>query len=108
MSRKVLVIGLDCDEPSLVFDQWRSELPNLNRLIGSGIWGKMESCMPAITVPAWMTMMTSHRPGELGIYGFRNRADYSYDKMAMITSRHVALDTVWDILGRQGKQRTVT
>jgi predicted AlkP superfamily phosphohydrolase/phosphomutase len=107
MNRKVLVIGLDCCEPSLVFDQWRGELPNLSKLMGSGVWGKMESCMPAITVPAWMTMMTSHQPGELGIYGFRNRADYSYDKMAMITSRHVTLDTVWDILGRQGKQSIV-
>lgn len=107
MNHKALVIGLDCCEPSLVFDQWRGELPNLSKLMGSGVWGKMESCMPAITVPAWMTMMTSHQPGELGIYGFRNRADYSYDKMAMITSRHVTLDTVWDILGRQGKQSIV-
>jgi predicted AlkP superfamily phosphohydrolase/phosphomutase len=103
-SPKVLVIGLDCAEPSLVFDQWRDELPNLSRLAGSGVWGELESCMPAITVPAWMTMMTSRQPGELGIYGFRNRADYSYDRMTMVNSKHVALDTVWDILSRQGKQ----
>ena len=101
---KVLVIGLDCAEPSLVFEQWRDELPNLSKLAGTGLWGPMESCMPAITVPAWMTMMTSHQPGELGIYGFRNRADYSYERMTMVTSKHVTLDTVWDILSRQGKQ----
>src|SRR5512143_450044 len=104
---KVLIIGLDCAEPSLVFDQWRAELPNLSALAGGGHWGEMESCMPAITVPAWMTMMTARQPGELGIYGFRNRADYSYDKMAMVTSRTVTLDTVWDILSRQGKQCVV-
>ena len=103
-SPKVLVIGLDCAEPSLVFDKWRDELPNLSRLAGTGLWGELESCMPAITVPAWMTMMTSHQPGELGIYGFRNRADYSYDRMTMVNSKHVTLDTVWDILSRQGKQ----
>jgi predicted AlkP superfamily phosphohydrolase/phosphomutase len=104
---KVLVIGLDCAEPSLVFEQWRNELPNLSSLIGHGLWGKLESCTPAITVPAWMTMMTSKDAGQLGIYGFRNRADHSYDKLSMVTSRSVTHDTVWDILTRAGKQSIV-
>jgi predicted AlkP superfamily phosphohydrolase/phosphomutase len=30
--RKVLVIGLDCAAPELVFEQWRDELPNCKRL----------------------------------------------------------------------------
>ncbi|MEP7199112.1 MAG: alkaline phosphatase family protein, partial [Chloroflexota bacterium] len=79
----------------------------LASLAGNGLWGKLESCMPAITVPAWMTMMTSKQPGELGIYGFRNRADYSYERMTLINSSHVKQDTVWDILSRLGKQSIV-
>ncbi len=39
---KVLIIGLDCAEPSLVFDQWRAELPNLSALAGGGRWGELE------------------------------------------------------------------
>lgn len=104
---KVLVIGLDCAEPSLVFEQWRAELPHLSALSGNGLWGKLESCTPAITVPAWMTMMTSKDAGQLGIYGFRNRADHSYDKLSIVTSRSVTHDTVWDILSRVGKQSIV-
>ena len=30
---RVLVVGLDCAEPSLVFDRWRDELPTLRRLM---------------------------------------------------------------------------
>jgi ATP sulfurylase len=102
--RKVLVIGLDCAEPSLVFDRWRDELPNFRRLMSGGVYGRLESCIPAITVPAWSVMMSSKDPGQLGIYGFRNRADYSYDKMTIATGSAVKEDRVWDILSRAGKQ----
>ena len=105
--RRVLLIGLDCAPPELVFEQLRAELPNLSRLMDGGLWGPLESSIPAITVPAWMTGLTSKDPGELGIYGFRNRADHSYDKLSMATSELVREDTVWDILGRAGKRSVV-
>jgi predicted AlkP superfamily phosphohydrolase/phosphomutase len=74
---KLLVIGLDCAAPQLAFEQWREELPTLRRLMASGAYGRLESTHPPITVPAWAAMMSSRDPGELGIYGFRNRKDYS-------------------------------
>jgi Uncharacterized conserved protein len=70
---RLIIIGLDCMEPSLVFERWRQELPNLSRLMAAGSYGRMESSIPAITVPAWSCMMSGRDPGELGIYGFRNR-----------------------------------
>ena len=76
---KVAVIGLDCAEPSLVFDRWLDELPNLARLVRGGTWGRLRSVDPPITVPAWSCMISGRDPGELGIYGFRNRRDHSYD-----------------------------
>lgn len=75
--RRVLVIGLDCAGPDLVFEQFRDDLPNLNRLAASGTWGELQSSLPCITVPAWSSMLTSRDPGTLGFYGFRNRADYT-------------------------------
>ncbi|MGQ9518350.1 MAG: alkaline phosphatase family protein, partial [Anaerolineae bacterium] len=100
----MLVIGLDCAEPSLVFEQWRQELPNLGRLMSQGLYGRLRSTEPPITVPAWSCMMTSKDPGQLGIYGFRNRADYSYDRLTIANSRAITADTVWDILSREGKR----
>ena len=103
-TRKVLVIGLDCCEPSLVFDKWRDELPTFRKLMDKGAYGLLTSCIPCITVPAWSSMLSSKDPGTLGIYGFRNRADYSYDKMTIATGSAVAEKRVWEYLGEAGKQ----
>lgn len=102
--KKVLVIGLDCVTPQLIFDRWIDHLPNIKRLVGAGSHGKLESCIPAITCPAWMSMVTSKSPGKLGVYGFRNRKNYSYDEMFFATSLTIREDTVWDILGRAGRK----
>lgn len=101
-SLRLLIIGLDCAEPSLVFERWQSELPNLSRLRQRGSYGRMESCIPAITVPAWSCMMSGHDPGELGIYGFRNRADRGYQQMTVANSNAVRFPRLWDLLGEQG------
>ena len=100
MPQKVAVLGLDCAEPSLVFDQFRPRLPVLSKLCNSGLWGRLRSCDPPITCPAWMVMMSGTSPGELGIYGFRNRTDYSYSGLGIATSAWVKHETVWDVLSR--------
>jgi predicted AlkP superfamily phosphohydrolase/phosphomutase len=104
MPSKVCIIGLDCAPPELVFDRWSDQLPNIRRLMASGVWGPLESITPPITVPAWMSMMTGKDPGTLGVYGFRNRKDHSYDGLAFANSRMVREEAVWDILARHGKQ----
>jgi ATP sulfurylase len=100
---RMLVIGLDCLEPTLV-ETWRDELPHLNRLMSDGIYGHLESSVPPITVPAWTSMLTSKDPGELGFYGFRNRADYSYSKMSIATSRAIRAEAAWQILSNAGRR----
>jgi predicted AlkP superfamily phosphohydrolase/phosphomutase len=99
---KLLIIGLDCMEPSLVFNQWRQDLPNLSQLMAAGSYGLLESSIPAITVPAWSCMMSGRDPGELGIYGFRNRMDRGYGNMAIADGRAVKFPRLWDILGNAG------
>jgi predicted AlkP superfamily phosphohydrolase/phosphomutase len=107
IAEKVFVIGLDCAAPELVFDAWRDDLPNLARLMAEGSFGELQSITPPITVPAWMSMMTSKDPGTLGIYGFRNRGSHAYGDQKTANSTWVKEDTVWDILSRQGKQVVV-
>ena len=89
-------------EPSLVFEQWRQDLPNLSRLMAQGSYGCLESSIPAITVPAWSCMMSGRDPGELGIYGFRNRANRGYGAFAISDGRAVKQPRLWDILGDAG------
>ncbi len=102
-NRRVVIIGLDCAAPQLVFDRFAPHLPNLNRLRERGAWGPLQSVIPAITVPAWACAMTSRDPGQLGIYGFRNRKDHSYEGLAMANANLVREDAVWDVLGREGR-----
>ena len=90
-----------------MLDEWADELPVAKRLMDNGVYGRLTSTIPPITCPAWMCMATSKDPGQLGLYGFRNRKDYTYDGLSIANSTAVREDTVWDILGRNDKQSAV-
>ncbi len=102
-----MIIGWDCAAPELVFDAFKDDMPNTQRLMQEGIYGHLESTIPPITVPAWMCMMTSRDPGELGIYGFRNRNDYSYDALTIANANTIKVPTLWELLGQQQKRSVV-
>ena len=101
--RRVMVIGLDCAPPEHIFDEYKDEIPNIAKLVDNGMYGPLQSITPPITVPAWACMMTSKDPGTLGIYGFRNRKDHTYDGLEFATSFKVKEPTVWDILSENDK-----
>ena len=101
---RVAVIGLDCATPLMLFDRMADEVPTITRLLERSIWGELESITPPITVPAWACAMTGKTPGQLGIYGFRNRKDASYEGMSIATSQAVREPAVWDLLGEAGKK----
>jgi predicted AlkP superfamily phosphohydrolase/phosphomutase len=100
--RKLLVIGLDSAPPELVFDKFRDELPNIRGLMQRGVYARMRSCDPPITIPAWMVMVTSKNPGRLGLYGFRHRKGYSYTDGWIPNSLSVKEEKIWDIVARAG------
>ncbi len=101
---RVFILGLDSVPPALLFRQFRDRLPNFRRLLDGSVWGPLNSTIPAITCPAWMSMMTGKNPGKLGFYGFRNRVDYSYDQMSIANSTAVTEPTLWDILSDAGRK----
>ena len=102
--RKLLVIGLDAADPRLVFERWKAELPVLSGLAARGIHGILRSITPPITVPAWSCMMASRDPGELGIYGLRNRRSRVYGDMAFADSTAVREKRAFELLSEAGKQ----
>lgn len=102
MSRRLLVVGLDCAPPRLVFDRYRGVMPYVDGLMRRGSWGPLRSCTPPITVPAWACMTSGKDPGELGIYGFRQRQAGSY-ALRVASSADVRVKRLWDRLGEAGK-----
>jgi predicted AlkP superfamily phosphohydrolase/phosphomutase len=97
---KLLILGLDCAAPELVFDRWLDDLPNLRQLVSEGIYGPLKSTLPPITVPAWTAMMTSQDPGMLGFYGFRNRRSYGYEDLYFANAKYVKAKTLWNYMSR--------
>ena len=83
---RVAVIGLDCGTPQLLFRDFEAETPNIHALMQRGMWGDLASITPPITVPAWACAMTGKTPGQLGIYGFRNRKDTTYEGLSIATA----------------------
>lgn len=102
---KICVLGLDCAAPEIIFRDER--LVNIRRLMREGAYGRLESVIPPITVPAWMCMTTSQDPGSLGVYGFRNRTDYSYSGLGFATSGAIKAPAIWDHLANAGKKSII-
>ncbi|MFO0708328.1 MAG: alkaline phosphatase family protein [Sandaracinus sp.] len=102
-ARRTIVVGLDCAPPRLLFDRFASAMPTLRRLRAMGSWGVLRSVVPPITVPAWACATTGRDAGELGLYGFRNRAPASYG-MRTATSADVDAPHVWDRVVARGER----
>jgi predicted AlkP superfamily phosphohydrolase/phosphomutase len=102
---KILVIGLDGAAPELLFGD--DCLTNFRQLMETGCYGRLESVIPPIAVPAWMCMATSQDPGSLGVYGFRNRGDHSYDGFGVVNSKSIQQPTIWDQIAREGGRANI-
>ena len=101
-SRRVAVIGLDGVPPALVFGAAGDDLVNLRALMDHGVWGPLRSTDPPITIPAWACMTTGRDPGELGMYGFRNRLGYDYREMQTVNASHVQAPRCWEYVEEAG------
>ncbi len=102
--KKIAIIGLDCVPDWLAFEALQSELPTLHSLMEHGVWGTLVSTDPPITIPAWTTITTGRDPGELGLYGFRNRLAYDEYALTVVNDSHVVAPRVWDYLEQQGAE----
>lgn len=113
---KVIVVGLDGLEPSIVDRMLEAgELPNLARLRLSGGYSRIATTWPAQTPVAWSTFATGVNPGGHGIYDFLRRDPKTYSpdlglnryeqKSAFLPPKVVNLrrgTPIWDVLSAAG------
>lgn len=106
MSR-VLLIGLDGAEPSLV-ERWMDEgrLPHLSALRERGTYLPLESTMPPATFPAWTTCVTGVNPGRHGIIDFTQMIPGQYALRFLNASDRKA-PAIWNVLSSAGKRVAV-
>ncbi len=78
-ARKVVVVGLDGLEPTVVEPMLDSgELPNLAALRRRGGYARVATTAPAQTPVAWSTFATGVNPGGHGVFDFLRRDSRTY------------------------------
>jgi predicted AlkP superfamily phosphohydrolase/phosphomutase len=79
VKRRVIVLGLDGLEPSIVETLFsRGELPNFARLQQQGSYRRLRTTYPAQTPVAWSSFSTGTNPGGHGIFDFIRRDPATY------------------------------
>lgn len=115
-TRKVIVIGLDGLEPTIVEPMLQAgELPQLARLRALGSYGRLATTTPAQTPVAWSTFATGVNPGGHGIFDFLRRDPATYlpdlslsrfeQKSALLPPQVVNMrrgEAIWDVLSAHG------
>jgi len=101
---KVLVIGLDGATFDVVTPAIeRGLMPHLARLIEQGASGLLHSTVPAMSPPAWTSMITGMNPGKHGIYDFVRRQPGSY-RLQTMRSDFYTYQTMFDYLSSLGRR----
>jgi predicted AlkP superfamily phosphohydrolase/phosphomutase len=104
---KVVILGIDGVPCSLLRDfTTNNVMPNLSSLLREGTLSEMYASIPEVSSTSWTTFMTGVNPGKHNIYGFMELRPYSY-KFYFPNSDNIKSDTIWDILGRNGKRSIV-
>ncbi len=79
MKKKVIVIGLDGLEPSIVEAMLeRGELPHFAKIREAGSYSRLRTTYPAQTPVAWSSFATGTNPGAHGIFDFVRRDPATY------------------------------
>jgi predicted AlkP superfamily phosphohydrolase/phosphomutase len=102
---KICILGLDGASPHVLFADER--LANIRRLMELGAYGELQGVMPPGAVPGWIGLAASQDPGSLGVYGLRNRLDYSYSLPALAAPPGVHGPAIWDQVAAAGRNSIV-
>jgi predicted AlkP superfamily phosphohydrolase/phosphomutase len=108
MKRDVLLIGLDGATFDILDPLMREgAMPVLRDLIGSGARATLRSTVPALTPPAWTSLVTGRGPGAHGIFDFFRKDKESSPLFRFLTSHDVACATMWSLATAEGLRATV-
>jgi len=91
---KICILGLDGATSQLMFSDER--LANIRRLMELGAYGQVQGVLPPGAVPGWTCLAASQDPGSLGLYGLRNRPQYSYSPPVAATPPAIHGAPLWD------------
>lgn len=103
MERKTLLIGLDGATFTLLDPLMDGGvMPFLKSFMAGGARADLRTIVPALTPPAWTSLLTGHTPGHHGIFDFFQLEAPGSKQIRLTTSRDLRCRTVADWINRQG------
>jgi predicted AlkP superfamily phosphohydrolase/phosphomutase len=102
-SMNLFVLGLDGASFDIILPLvQQGKLPNIRRVIEEGSWGELQSTIPPLTAPAWISFLTGKNPGKHGVLSFRNLDATAYQcfRGGFVNSNSYHHATIFDILGQ--------
>ncbi len=101
---KVFVLGLDGATLDVMAPMMsRGELPAFAQMAAHGVHGPLQSVVPPLSPPAWVSFATGKYPGKHRIIGFTRMVPHSY-RLQLVTGRDNRAQSLWNLAGRAGKK----
>lgn len=106
--KKVIVIGIDGATFDIIYPLLQKcKLPNIGSIVVNGMSASLNSVIPPITAPAWVSFMTGVNPGKHGIFDFVSGIHLNGKEGALLNSNDICSKTIWDYLN-EGRKKAIT
>ena len=105
--QRLLIIGLDGATFDVLLPMMDAGImPNLKAIADSGTSSVLESTVPPLSGPAWTAFLTGKQAGKNGVFHFfeRDGRGERFSKSRIVSSTSIQTPTLWDWLGRFGRQ----
>ena len=104
---KTLLIGLD----GATFDvlnpmMQMGAMPFLQSFFKQGVRANLRTIVPALTPPAWTSLVTGRKPGQHGVFDFFRMESAESRHIRFFTSHDVQCETIWSLASGQGLRVT--
>lgn len=102
--RRVLLVGWDAADWKVIQPLVDAgQMPNLARLLSSGVMGNLASLQPMLSPMLWTSIASGKRPYKHGVHGF-SEVDGETGEIRPISARSRTTKALWNILHQEGKK----
>lgn len=104
MAKRTIILGID-GGTWRVFDRLfaAGKMKNFQKIIQDGVRAELESTMPPVTGPAWVSFATGKNPGKHGCFDF-TFPDGSLANLRTISTDNINAKTVYEYLEENGRK----